>query len=77
MNTGDKKIVEIFAGWKAAHGYDHEMAAVAAGYRSYRTMKRRLDEPGTMTVKELRKLVEMTKASPEEVWTMVTGRRTR
>ena len=77
MNTGDKKIVEIFAGWKAAHGYDHETAARAAGFASYKTWKRRLDDPGSMTVKELRKLVEVTRATDEDIVRMVTGRRTR
>ena len=74
MNTGDKKIKEIFAGWKARTGYDHELAAKLAGF-SYATLARRLAKPETMTVRELRKLVEITKATDEEIVRMITGRR--
>lgn len=77
MKAGDDKIRETVAGWKAWCGYDHEMASKAAGFSSYRTMKRRLDKPETLTVREFRKLVEITKASDEDIIRMVTGRRTR
>lgn len=74
-NRGDKTIVEIFAGWKARNGYDHDQAARAAGFSSYKTWKRRLGAPETLTVKELRRLVEITRATDEDIIRMVTGRR--
>lgn len=77
MKAGDDKIRAVFAGWREWHKYDHEMASKAAGFSSYRTMKRRLDKPETLTVREFRKLVEITKASDEDIIRMVTGRRTR
>ena len=77
MKAGDNKIREIFAGWKALNDYGVDEAAKHAGFQSYRTMKRRLDAPETLTVKELRRLVEITKATDEDIIRMVTGRRTR
>ena len=74
MKNGDNTIKEIFAGWKARNGYDHELAAKLAGF-SYATLARRLAKPDTMTVRELRKLVEITKATDEDIIRMITGRR--
>lgn len=75
MKAGDDRIREIFAGWKIRNDYDREDAARFSGFRSSKTMKRRLNAPETMTVKELRKLVEITKATDEDIVRMVTGRR--
>lgn len=75
MKAGDNKIREIFAGWKALNEYDSTQAAMHAGFPSCRTMKRRLDAPETLTVKELRRLVEITRATDEDIIRMVTGRR--
>lgn len=75
MKAGDNRIREIFAGWKAGNGYDRERASKIAGFGSYATMKRRLDAPETLTVKELRRLVEITRATDEDIIRMVTGRR--
>lgn len=77
MKNGDNMIKEIFAGWKARNGYDHEKAAILAGFSSYATLRRRMDAPETLTIRELRKLVEITKATDEEIVRMITGRRTR
>ena len=63
MKAGDNRIREIFAGWKALNDYDVDEAARHAGFPSYRTMKRRL--------------VEITRATDEDIIRMVTGRRTR
>ena len=75
MKAGDNKIRELFAGWKALNEYDIDEAARHAGFQSYRTMKRRLDAPETLTVKELRRLVEITRATDEDIIRMITGRR--
>ena len=75
MKAGDNKIREIFAGWKARNGYDHELASKIAGFSSYATLTRRLAKPETLTLKELRKLVEITKATDDDIIRMVTGRR--
>lgn len=77
MKAGDNKIREIFAGWKALNDYGAEDAARHAGFSSYKTWKRRMDAPETLTVKELRRLVEITRATDEDIIRMVTGRRTR
>ena len=75
MKNGDNTIKEIFAGWKARNGYDHELASKLAGFSSYATLRRRMDAPETLTLRELRKLVEITKATDEEIVRMITGRR--
>jgi len=75
MKAGDDRIREIFVGWKVRNEYDREAAAKFAGFRSYSTMKRRLDDPETLTVKELRKLIEITRASDDDIVKMITGRR--
>lgn len=77
MKAGDNTIKEIFAGWKARNGYDHEKAAIIAGFSSYATLTRRLAKPETLTMKELRRLVEITRATDDDIIRMVTGRRTR
>ena len=74
MNAGDRKIVEIFGGWKSRNGYSEQEAATWLQLTE-RTLARRKSNPGSMTVTELRRLVTVTKADPEEVWTMITGRR--
>ena len=73
-NIGDEKIREIFGGWKSRNGYSEQEAATWLRMNE-RTLARRKHDPGSMTVEELRRLVAVTKADPETVWTMVTGRR--
>ena len=75
MKNGDGTIKEIFAGWKARNGYDHEKASKLAGFSSYATLTRRLAKPDTLTLKELRKLVEITRATDDDIIRIVTGRR--
>ena len=75
MKAGDNRIREIFAGWKALNEYDSIQAARHAGFQSYKTMKRRLDAPETLSVKELRRLVEITRATDDDIIRIVTGRR--
>ena len=77
MKAGDGAIKEKYAGWKARNGYDHELASKIAGFSSYATLRRRMEAPETMTLKELRKLAEVTRATDAEILRMVTGRRTR
>ena len=55
----------------------NELASKIAGFSSYATLRRRMEAPETMTLKELRKLAEVTRATDAEILRMVTGRRTR
>ena len=75
MKNGDGMIKEIFAGWKARNGYDHEKASKLAGFSSYATLRRRMEAPETLTLRELRRLVEVTRATDEDIIRIVTGRR--
>lgn len=74
MSAGDKKIREVFASWKAVHGYNAQEAAVRTGIQE-RTWRRRQSDYGSLTLAEFRRFVEATKANPDDVWQMVTGRR--
>lgn len=74
MSAGDKKIREVVATWKAVHGYNAQDAAVRTGITE-RTWRRRQNDCGSLTLAEFRRIVDATKADPEQVWQMVTGRR--
>lgn len=74
MNTGDERIRAVFLGWKAANRYDIPEAAARVKIPG-RTLSRRMEDPSTLTMAEFRRIVDLTGATPEEVWQMVTGRR--
>lgn len=75
MNRGDEKIREAYEVYKARHRLNAGAAAARLAIPE-RTLARRLKEPGKMTVAELRRLVCAAGADRDEVWAMITGRRT-
>lgn len=72
-NYGDEHIRAVYAAWKARNGLKRDEAAQMAHIKAH-TLDRRLSDPGTMTVKELRQLVSATHATPEDVVQMIIGR---
>lgn len=74
-NYGDEHIRAVYAAWKARNGLKREDAAKLAHIKAH-TLDRRLTDPGSMTVAELRQLVSATRATPEDVVKMILGRKT-
>ena len=74
-NYGDEHIRAVYAAWKARQGLKRDEAAKMAHIKPH-TLDRRLADPGTMTVAELRQLVSATHATAEDVVRMITGRKT-
>ena len=74
MNRGDEKIREVFAGWKAVNRLTAQDAAARTKIPES-TWQRRQKDFGTMTLDEFRKLVEITRATDDDIIRMVTGRR--
>lgn len=74
MNAGDDKIREVFAGWKAVHGFTAQDAAARTKIPE-RTWQRRQKDFGSMTLAEFRQLVKATQATDDDIVRMVTGRR--
>lgn len=73
-SKANAEVRKVYAMWKAANGFksfDVERRLKVAA----RTWSRRQKDFGTMTLSEFRQFVRATQATPDEVWTMVTGRR--
>ena len=71
---GDEHIRAVYAAWKARNGLKRDEAARMTHIKPH-TLDRRLNDPGSMTIAELRQLVSATHATPEDVVQMVTGRK--
>ena len=73
-NYGDEHIRAVYAAWKARNGLKRDEAAQRTHIKPH-TLDRRLNDPGSMTIAELRQLISATHATPEDVVQMVTGRK--
>ena len=72
-SRANAEVRKVYAMWKAANdfnAFDIERRLKVPK----RTWSRRQKDFGTMTLAEFRKFVNATQATPDEVWTMVTGR---
>ena len=73
-NYGDEHVRAVYGAWKARNGLKREDAAKLAHIKPH-TLDRRLNDPGTMTLAELRQLVTATRATNEDIIRMITGRK--
>ena len=53
---GDEHIRAVYAAWKARNGYRRDEAAQRTHIKPH-TLDRRLNDPGSMTIAELRQLI--------------------
>ena len=73
---GDEHIRAVVGAWKARKGLNRTEAAELAHIKAH-TLDRRLADPGTMTVRELRQIISATHATDDDVVRMITGRAKR
>lgn len=73
-SRANEAVLEIFFGWKGKHRLD--MKEVTDRVKiPQRTLQRRLNDPGTLSLDEFRNIVEAARASDDEILEAVTGRR--
>ena len=70
---GDDHIRAVYGAWKARKGLRRDEAAQLAHIKAH-TLDRRLADPGSMTIRELRQLISATHATDDDVVRMITGR---
>ena len=71
---GNEAIKRAMGGWRTVHRLNEESAAKQLRM-SRSTFRRRTDDPGSMTVSELRALINVAGCDEEEILKMVTGRK--
>ena len=71
---GNEAIKRTLGGWRSVWRLKEEDAAKQLRM-SRSTLRRREDDPGSMTVRELRALITVAGSDDEEILRMVTGRK--
>lgn len=74
VSKGNETIKRVLGGWRTVSRLKAEDAARHLGM-SRSTLRRRVDDPASMTIRELRALITVAGSDETEILRMVTGRK--